>query len=129
MTVREFLELHKQCTEQMHEITKKKNSDYTGATSDPFANFKQIGALMGDDRQVMIGILTRMSDKMSRLASFLKKGSFQVKDESFEDTCLDLANYSIILRAVFIDEQRRKDGEPKDSKTLEGYGTDVKKVI
>jgi hypothetical protein len=88
MTKKEYSEFHRSCCDKMVEITKRKNSDYTGKTDDPFKNFRRRGEL---------GFLVRMDDKLSRLEAFIEKGSFEVADESFEDTCLDLANYSILL--------------------------------
>jgi hypothetical protein len=38
-----------------------------------------------------------MVDKLARINSFSQKGELQVKDESVEDTLLDLANYAILL--------------------------------
>lgn len=111
MTKEEYLAFHKKCCEDMHEITKKKNSDYTGGSSDPFANFKRIGA--SNPKWVPVGFLTRMSDKFARLESFIEKGSFQVADESFLDTCLDLANYSILLAGYMASENSGpKQGAP-----------------
>ena len=72
----------------MVSITAKKNADYTGTTNDAFANFRKRGEL---------GFLVRMDDKLSRMESFIQRGTYQVADESFEDTCLDLANYAILL--------------------------------
>jgi hypothetical protein len=88
MNKKEYMKFHEACTEKMISITKKKNSDYTGNSQDPFKNFRRRGEY---------GFLVRMDDKLARLESFLEKGSFEVSDESFEDTCLDLANYSILL--------------------------------
>ncbi len=91
----EYFEFHKQTCEKMQAITKAKNSDYTGAGDDPFANFSSV-----EQRQICTteqGFLTRMNDKFERLISFNNKGSLQVKDESVEDTLLDLANYCILM--------------------------------
>jgi len=44
-----------------------------------------------------IGFLTRMLDKFCRLVSFVQLGVLLVKDESLEDTALDLANYCILF--------------------------------
>lgn len=71
------------------EIIKKKNCDY-GATEDCFANFRMFGEL---------GFLVRMGDKLSRLKTILSRGSAEVKDESAEDTILDLSNYCQLLLA------------------------------
>lgn len=95
----EYMAFHKECCTRMVCITEKKNADYSGKGNDPFANFRRHGAL---------GFLVRMHDKMARLESFVEKGSFEVSDESFEDTCLDLANYSILLNGFM---QEQKQGE------------------
>jgi hypothetical protein len=79
------------------ETMKKKNADYTGSKDDnPFANFEAVEAF-GLDTE--IGFLTRMTDKMARIASFVKNGELKVKDESVQDTLLDLANYSMLFAA------------------------------
>lgn len=77
----------------MTEITAKKNHDYSSA-ADPFANFKTIESYgIGTE----IGFITRMSDKLSRIANFARQGELKVKDESVEDTLLDLANYCLLM--------------------------------
>lgn len=81
----------------MMEVTKRKNADYTGETSDPFANFTKVEALGITDTER--GFLVRMTDKMARITSFVQKGELQVKDESVQDTLLDLANYAVLLSA------------------------------
>ena len=78
------------------ETTERKNSDYTGSSNDPFANFKAI-EVYGIKTEV--GFLTRMTDKLARIASFIKNGELMVKDESVQDTLLDLANYSMLFAA------------------------------
>lgn len=88
MTKREYLKFHKAACQKLVSITAAKNSDYTGKTDDPFKNFRRRGKF---------GFLVRMDDKMARLESFFEKGSYEVSDESFEDTCFDLANYAILL--------------------------------
>jgi hypothetical protein len=85
-------------------ISQKKNADYTGATSDPFANLRSVEQL-GIPTEV--GLLTRMMDKMSRIASFVQKGELQVKDESVQDTLLDLANYCALFAGVIEDEKNK----------------------
>lgn len=105
MTKSEFIEFHKECCDRMVSITKAKNNDYTGSSDDPFSNFKMVqtfGVL-----SVEAGMFTRMTDKLSRLASFIKKGVLEVKDESIEDTLLDLANYCI-LTAGYIKSKKQE---------------------
>jgi hypothetical protein len=93
----EYLQYHAASCNKMHAITKAKNADYTGNSESPFENFTRVEALGITD--TTRGFLVRMSDKLSRLSSFAQRGTFSVPDESFEDTCLDLANYAILLSA------------------------------
>lgn len=82
--------------EQMREIHEKKEHDYAGGV--PFANFKVCEAM---GIKAWIGALVRMSDKMSRLMSFAKQGELKVKDESVEDTLLDMANYALLTLLLY----------------------------
>lgn len=70
-------------TNQMHDTYIKKNHDY-GNSFD-----KSI------DELGIVAAVTRMSDKMERLKSLVKKEA-EVKDESFLDTVMDLANYAVM---------------------------------
>jgi len=79
---------------QMIRTIRDKNQDYADykGGGDFFKNFRGGG---------LKGIVNRMGDKLLRLAHLLKSGVAAVKDESFEDTCLDLANYSLILLEAY----------------------------
>lgn len=92
-TKQNYLDAFKAITDKMNETTKKKNADYSGDL-DPFQNFRMVEKLGISDAQT--AIMVRMTDKMTRIATLLKKEA-QVKEESIEDTLLDLAVYSIIL--------------------------------
>jgi anti-sigma28 factor (negative regulator of flagellin synthesis) len=46
-----------------------------------------------------------MSDKVSRIQQLIQNGKAEVKDESLEDTLLDLANYCHLLLA-YLKEKR-----------------------
>lgn len=52
--------------------------------------------------------MVRLTDKMSRLSTFLTTGEFKVKDEALRDTVLDMINYVIILYA-FIQSAKETD--------------------
>lgn len=81
-------------TKQMLETTRRKNNDYSYG-DEPFRNFtmvEQMGIAMTEQ-----GFLTRMTDKMMRLSTFVQGGTLQVADEKVEDTLVDLANYSILM--------------------------------
>lgn len=115
MTKQQYMDFHKGFCDRMIEITKRKNADYSGAGIDPFNNFRHIGNLVvvPNVDMVAVGFLTRMSDKFSRIGSFIANGQLQVKDESVEDTLIDLANYSALF-AGYLREQvsaLRKESE------------------
>lgn len=105
MTKEDYLEYHNQACEKMKIITKAKNADYTGTDVSPFANFSRVEAVGICSTEQ--GFLTRMMDKLCRINSFAQKGFLEVKDESVEDTLLDLANYSILM-AAYIKSKRNK---------------------
>ena len=131
MNHEDFLKFHNEFTTRMRTIAEAKNRDYAGTSGgtlarhagtsggtlachaggggDAFANFR----LVEDAYRVTsteIGMFTRMSDKLSRIASFLRGGILQVISESAEDTLLDLANYCVLMTAWL----RCKKFEPMD---------------
>jgi hypothetical protein len=81
----------KKLLKQMEKIHLLKNHDYA-KDEDPLSNLK-MSEMFGVEPY--IGTLVRMSDKFSRLCQIVKKGN-AVKDETFEDSCLDLAVYSLL---------------------------------
>lgn len=105
MTKLEYMEFHRSQCEKMISITKVKNADYSGSGDDPFANFRQVSHIVQIPNVEEIGFVTRMSDKFSRIGSFVSKGILEVKDESVEDTLLDLANYCILFAGFIRDKK------------------------
>ena len=106
MTKEEFFKFQEEFYAKNMEITKMKNADYTGVNSSPFANFQMVehqGTCSTEQ-----GFLVRMSDKMSRLSSFVSKGKLLVKDESVIDTLSDLANYCSLLAGYIYSEQKEE---------------------
>lgn len=94
MNKQQYFEFAEQFFKDCLEISRKKNADYTGGSDDPFSNFSSVEVLGISTEQ---GFLTRMMDKMKRIASFVEKGELQVKDEGVLDTLNDLANYSALF--------------------------------
>lgn len=91
-------------TQRMLKIARAKNQDYAGeGAKDPFANFTRVEALGICTPEV--GFLTRMSDKLSRIASITASGKTAVKDESVKDTLRDLANYSLLMLAYLASKE------------------------
>jgi hypothetical protein len=82
------------------EISKAKSQDYA-KSEDVLSNIKAISSY---GISPSVGLISRMQDKMSRLANFTKTGVFNVKDETVEDTLIDLANYCCLFAAYLHDE-------------------------
>ncbi len=89
----DLMDLHTFLCARARDIIEKKNADY-GATDDPFHNFRMAALLKLPPES---GILLRMQDKMARIVSFLEKGNLRVTEESWEDSCVDLINYTVLL--------------------------------
>lgn len=105
MTKEQLIKLFEDHTTSMVETMKKKNKDYSGADIDPFHNFKAVErAGVATTEQ---GFYTRMTDKMMRLASFIKNGTLAVEDEKVADTLLDLANYSVLFACYLHDKNAK----------------------
>ena len=80
------IEEHKLLCEELNKTYEKKNHDY----GDSFGEtFRKLG---------VISAITRISDKYNRLVSLCTKSEEErkVKDESIEDTLLDMANYCMM---------------------------------
>ena len=91
--------------DDMAELHSRKNHDYAGQGS-PLRNFYKCEQ-MGID--AFSGIMVRLSDKWSRLESFMRQGVLNVKSESVEDTLMDNAVYSLL--AIIVRREERKTNE------------------
>lgn len=77
-------EKHKLICEKINKLYEAKNADY----GDSFGkSYKEYGLTMS---------CIRLEDKLNRLKSLNFSRSIKVKDESIEDTLMDLANYAIM---------------------------------
>ncbi len=113
MTKQEYLAFVEARNEKKLAITKAKNADYTGTSSDPFANFTSVEALGICTTEQ--GFLVRMMDKMMRLNSFVQKGVLEVKDESVDDTLSDLSNYADLLAGYIASKRRSGPANASDN--------------
>jgi hypothetical protein len=108
MTTREDLfKLHESISKEALELMKKKNNDYASG-SDPFMNFRRAEYLGFATAE--LGVLIRMTDKMSRISTYLNQGKLSLSNESVYDAIVDIVNYSVILAGLL------KDKESKNSK-------------
>ena len=76
-------ELHRQICESLNKTYIRKNADYGDS-------YGQLRSKYPDS------ILIRLFDKFSRLERLISGHEAQVKDESIEDTLLDMANYALM---------------------------------
>lgn len=75
-----------QITQEMASTYEAKNHDYGNSFGESVEEFGLIAAAV------------RMNDKMKRIKSFAKMcpEAMKVKDESIQDTLLDMANYAVM---------------------------------
>jgi len=118
MNKKEYIEYHRETCQRLMDITVAKNADYTGVSDDPFANFSKVEEL--GVASVEQGFLVRMLDKFMRINSFVQKGFLNVKDESVEDTLLDLANYCILMAGYLKSKRRSNDSQDFEQVREEG---------
>lgn len=78
--------IHEEICNKLNDIYARKNHDYGNSFGETF------------DKLGIISAVTRISDKYNRLVSLcmLPESERKVKDESIEDTLLDMANYCIM---------------------------------
>lgn len=110
----DYLRFHKDFCDKARDLSARKNNDYAGEGGEkPFANFERVAAMGICSTEQ--GFLVRMTDKLSRLATFAAGGKLQVADESALDTLLDVVNYGVLL-AAFISQKDADDREmlPED---------------
>lgn len=101
----ELFKIHEGMCKAALDISRKKNADYSKG-KDALGNFWVCEATQVATAEQ--GILVRIGDKISRLASVTEKGC-QVLDESELDTALDIINYVVLFMAVR-EERRKKSG-------------------
>ena len=78
------IEIHFQLCMDIHELYERKNADY----GDSFAKVRE---------EIPNAILVRLSDKLNRLKTLMNsEEEYCVKDESIDDTLMDLANYCLL---------------------------------
>lgn len=87
-------------TKKAKELLLAKSHDYSSQL-DPFANLRACKVLGISPEQ---GILVRVLDKIARLSTITKVGN-TVKDETIEDTCLDVINYMVLFYTMYKEDK------------------------
>ena len=92
----------------LKEIHKKKSRDY-GCPSgeDPLANIRNGAKFVGIPSWK--GAMVRLSDKVTRLASYNATG--RLENESLEDNLVDLASYSLLALLLHREERDGRAAE------------------
>jgi len=91
--------------DQLKEMHRRKSSDYGSPDgNDPLANIRNGAKFVGIEpwRAAMV----RLSDKVTRLATFNATGSLTF--EGVEDTLADLASYSLLSLLLYREEVERE---------------------
>lgn len=101
----QYLKRFKELTTLMYETTEKKNSDYTGDSTSPFKNFTMVETIGFATTEQ--GFLTRIIDKVMRVAGFIKNGTLKVVDEKVTDTLIDCANYCLLM-VCYLESKEKK---------------------
>jgi len=94
--------------DRMRDLHSRKNHDYAGV-GNPLRNFYKCQEMGLTPFQ---GVMTRLSDKWSRIESYMKQGTLEVKSEGVEDTLLDNAVYSLIA-ILLLEEQKHEAQKEK----------------
>jgi len=92
---------HQQICDILNDLYKRKNTDYGDSFSKQFMEYGLTSSVI------------RIEDKFLRLKK-LSKNKAQVKDETIEDTLLDLANYAI-MTVMELEKERDLPTRPEVS--------------
>jgi hypothetical protein len=100
MTKEKQIELFNEITEKMRNTLLNKGDDY--ANIDRLSNFKLAGGIAGGNAKT--NCLNLIATKVARLGVLLNSKDAP-KNESIDDSVLDLANYAILLSMILKDEE------------------------
>lgn len=90
--------------DQMKALHASKSRDY-GSEHDPLANIRNGALFVGIEPWK--GAMVRLSDKVTRLATFNRTGSLH--HEGVEDNLLDLASYALLALLLYREEHGGAD--------------------
>lgn len=101
------VQIHKELCKELHDLYIDKNTDY----GDSFAQVRD---------EIPNAILVRLSDKLNRLKSLMNKSEDErkVKDESVNDTLMDIANYALLELVERRYEEDKEEAEEEDDEPM-----------
>jgi len=101
MTHNEQIEIFEVTFSQLKDTLNKKGADY--ANEDKLSNFKLAGNIAGITPE--INCLSLIATKVARLGVLLNNPQHNPSNESIDDSIMDLANYTILLRMILIEKR------------------------
>jgi len=113
MNSKELLQSFKAITDKMCGIIEKKNNDYASNT-DAFSNFKFCSDFAGCSVEQVFSVF--LAVKFARLKELLN--GKEAKNESIEDTLIDLANYCVLYK-IYRDENIQNQQKPCNNREAE----------
>ena len=107
MTSEKRKEMFTEFTDNMAKILISKGSDY--ATQDVLSNFKLAGNIANQkaNNPSAINCLNLIATKVARLGNLLSSEG-DIKNESVEDSVLDMANYTFLLFCILKEVEKEK---------------------
>jgi hypothetical protein len=105
-----FIQDTQQLLDRCIELLRSKANDYAEG-GDAFLNFKTAAQIAGISPEQTL--LTLLGMKLSRLTQLVGKGK-TARNESVEDTMLDVINYIVLLRGMM----REQEGAVSSEQTL-----------
>lgn len=100
MNIEKQKQIFEETVERMRDIMLRKGDDY--ANEDRLSNFKLAGTISGLNAE--LNCLSLIATKVARLGVLLNTTG-EPNNESVEDSLIDLANYSLLLRMILIDKR------------------------
>lgn len=92
--------------EDLIQVLKDKNNDYTAGSSSAFANFD---ASRDYGVPPLIGLCVRMGDKVKRVQTFCKNKTLSVEGEHVQDAFKDIIGYCTIALAMIEEDKKQNE--------------------
>lgn len=110
------------------DMLRNKSNDYAEG-QDAFLNFKTAAQIAGISPEQTL--LTLLGMKMSRLTQLVSKGK-SAKNESVEDTLLDIINYVVLLRGMMKEQESsspQTNSAPSSEQILSNYAQSAPNLL
>lgn len=113
--------LHDQTCKTAKDILVAKNQDYAAKDSlDNLTCCEQMGICKAEQ-----GVIIRMTDKLSRVATVISNGKAAVASETLIDTFIDIINYSVLAIALLDRRYKLEAQKESDEKNKLSFSSDA----